>query len=256
MSADEHAHSPFAIVPWEVAADKRLTQRHLRVLIALLSFRRRDTGLFFATRAQIAERCGLPETRISNATTELEALGWLVKHGAGRVAVRYEFKVPETITETVTVTNPVTVTKPVTVKPSTVTKTVTQPLPNRSHSDNHTESHIRKTNTRADTGPDERFAEFWSAYPVNKAKQAALKAWRKIKPDGALLQVMLHAIEAQKLEKATLQAAGKFVPEWKYPATWLNAGCWEDSTDPGSIETAEGADPIAEAQLRRLGGAA
>lgn len=117
--------SPFAIIPWQVAADKRLTSRHMRVLIALLSFRSQDTGPFWATREQIRERSGLPITRISTVTTELEAYGWLKKIGSGHVATRYIFTVP-TVTETVTVTEVVTVTNPVT---PTVPILVTQQLP-------------------------------------------------------------------------------------------------------------------------------
>jgi len=254
MSAEEHVRSPFAIVPWEVAADRRLTQRHLRVLIALLSFRRRDTGPFFATRAQIAERCGLPETRISNATTELEALGWLVKHGAGRVAVRYEFRLPETITEMVTVTDPVTVTKPVTVKPSTVTKTVTQRLPNRSHSDNHTESHIGKDNKqcRKPNGKKLDLSQLPPGISVSLAEE--LIDYRKNIIKRPLTQ---RAFDSLVAELAKAQSVG-VTPEkaleiiqvkgWRgFQVSWLQN---EQSEIPGD------GDPVAKKHLRRLGGAA
>lgn len=69
------------------------------------------------------------------------------------------------------------------------------------------------------------FLNFYSAYPIKKAKEAALKAWQKAKPD---LDTCLKAIESQKLEKKKLKEAGQFCPEWKHPATWINQGCWED----------------------------
>lgn len=145
-----HANSPFAIVPWEVFADPRLGKRHLKVIGALLSFRSRDTGLFWATREQVSERCGLPIERISATTTELEALGWLVKHGnGGRVAVRYEFHVPATVTEMATVTKTATVTETATVEAPTVTETVTQPLPKQSPADTRTDTQQSRPKERA-----------------------------------------------------------------------------------------------------------
>src|SRR5690625_2259939 len=94
-------------MPWELAADTRLNSRDYRVLIALRSFRARSTGLFFATREQIAERCGILPSNISATTTRLVKLGYLVKHGGGGrgKAVRYEFRVPETVSPADTVSD-------------------------------------------------------------------------------------------------------------------------------------------------------
>ncbi len=127
--------SPFAIVPVEVLADDRLTLRHIRVLVAILSFRSVDTGIAFPTREEIGERARLPITRVSTITSELEKFGWLKKEGNGgrSRASRYRFCVPEDALETVTESD--TVTKTVTVTESdqngyrigneTVTETVT-----------------------------------------------------------------------------------------------------------------------------------
>lgn len=72
---------------------------------------------------------------------------------------------------------------------------------------------------------DDRFDRFWKLYPVKKAKQAALKAWKKINPDETLLQTILSAVEAQKKWDSWTKENGKYIP---YPATWLNQGRWED----------------------------
>ena len=114
----EKRRSPFAIVPVEVLADDRLTLRHIRVLMAILSFRSVDTGLAFPTREEIGQRARLPVSRVSTITTELEHLGWLKKHGNGgrSRANTYRFCVPNKVLETVP--EPVTVTKSVTVTDS------------------------------------------------------------------------------------------------------------------------------------------
>jgi hypothetical protein len=69
------------------------------------------------------------------------------------------------------------------------------------------------------------FDEFWRAYPRKKAKVAAIRAWRKLKPDAALQQSILRAVEAQTANTDWQKDAGKYIP---YPASWLNGGRWED----------------------------
>lgn len=75
--------------------------------------------------------------------------------------------------------------------------------------------------------PD-RFEEFWVAYPRKKSKGDAEKAWKAIRPDGALVDRMLQAIAAQKASRDWQKDAGKWVP---YPASWLRSKRWEDTVD-------------------------
>ena len=90
------------------------------------------------------------------------------------------------------------------------------------------------------------FLEFYSHFPIKKGKQAAYKAWKKQKPDLQFLTICLLAIKSQKAEKKRLKENSEFCPEWKHPATWLNAGCWEDEPagpryfDPGFPKQPEG----------------
>ena len=69
------------------------------------------------------------------------------------------------------------------------------------------------------------FNRFWTAYPKHIAKQSAVKAFEKLKPDEKLLEAMLKAIEMQKESKQWEKDGGAFIP---YPATWLNQRRWED----------------------------
>lgn len=70
-----------------------------------------------------------------------------------------------------------------------------------------------------------RFNAFWDAYPNKKAKQNAVKAWKKINPNAALFEKIMKAIELQKNSEEWLKENGRFIP---HPATWLNGGRWED----------------------------
>lgn len=67
------------------------------------------------------------------------------------------------------------------------------------------------------------FDEFWAAYPRKKNKEQARKAFNKLK--GVKLQELLDAIERQKHSRDWTKDGGQYIP---YPATWLNAGGWQD----------------------------
>lgn len=72
---------------------------------------------------------------------------------------------------------------------------------------------------------ERRFDAFWAAYPNKKAKQTALRAWKKIKPNAALFEKIMKAVELQKHSEDWLKENGRFIP---HPASWLNGGRWED----------------------------
>ena len=72
------------------------------------------------------------------------------------------------------------------------------------------------------------FEEFWRLYPVKKARRDAEKVWDKLRPDEALQRAIDEALARQRAEKSVRRAKGLFVPDWPYPATWLNGRRWED----------------------------
>lgn len=73
------------------------------------------------------------------------------------------------------------------------------------------------------------FAEFWSAYPLKKAKATAEKAWQKLKPSADLQAAILSAIAAHKLSADWQRDGGQYIP---HPTTWLNQRRWEDEVKP------------------------
>ena len=99
-----------------------------------------------------------------------------------------------------------------------------QKLTQLTHSDSYsdTDSNKNKSNTPLVSLAD--FDAFWKAYPRKVAKQAALKAWNKAtkKPT---IEVILSALEIQKKSEQWTKDDGQFIP---HPATWINAGRWDD----------------------------
>lgn len=82
-------------------------------------------------------------------------------------------------------------------------------------------------NARAREGErlEKSFELFWSAYPKKTAKQQAIKAWEKLKPDEELLNKILTSLEQQKKSAQWTKDGGQFIP---YPGSWLNGRRWED----------------------------
>lgn len=85
-----------------------------------------------------------------------------------------------------------------------------------------------------------RFAEFWSAYPKKVAKQYALKAWKRLKPDAELHDKIMRAVDAQKRSEQWRRDNGRYIPN---PATWLNGGQWDNDIEEVTGDAADRRDP-------------
>lgn len=88
-------------------------------------------------------------------------------------------------------------------------------------------------------GYDSDFLAFWDAYPKGrkKAKGAAWRAWKKLRPDAALQEAMLAAVAAQAESADWRRDGGQYIP---YPATWLNQRRWEDEIEERTRDDDEG----------------
>ena len=105
-------------------------------------------------------------------------------------------------------------------KPDTVTDTVTDNIHPPPTSKGVTEASDKKE-------LQERFDRFWAVYPKKTAKQGALSAWQKLKPDNELTEKILLALERQKKSVQWQRDNGQYIP---YPASWLNGRRWEDES--------------------------
>lgn len=69
------------------------------------------------------------------------------------------------------------------------------------------------------------FDIFWKAYPKKVDKKDSLAWWKQNKPDEALLQTMLAAIEQQKKSEKWTKDGGKYIIS---PWRWLKRELWAD----------------------------
>ena len=91
------------------------------------------------------------------------------------------------------------------------------------------------------------FDAWWAGYPKKVGKEAARKAFAKVK---APLDTLVAAVEAQKKSEQWQKENGRFIPN---PATWLNQGRWEDELDT-PITTAEASAPAEPAGMVKVMG--
>ena len=68
------------------------------------------------------------------------------------------------------------------------------------------------------------FLQFWEAYPKKTGKDAAVRAFDKVKKRVDVAE-LVKAVEAQKHGEDWTNGGGKYIP---HPATWLNQGRWAD----------------------------
>lgn len=83
----------------------------------------------------------------------------------------------------------------------------------------------RSTRSKAEPYRLDWFEAFWLRYPRKDNKQAALKAWCKLKPDRALCSKMAAALDRDKHSRQWCKDGGEFIP---LASTWLNQCRWEN----------------------------
>lgn len=94
---------------------------------------------------------------------------------------------------------------------------------------------------------DAAFAELWGVYPKHAAKQDALKAWRKLRPDAALQTRIRDAVTAHTQSAEWTKDGGGFVP---HLATFLRGRRWEDELPAPGAHRNPSAAPAADAYAR------
>lgn len=93
-------------------------------------------------------------------------------------------------------------------------------------------------------GLEDRFREFWHAYPRKIGKGSAWNAWRKLRPDSELLAKILLSIQAHLADLQWQKDGGQFIP---HPSTFLNQRRFEDELEPSSPHVSQGTSNLAQA---------
>jgi hypothetical protein len=81
---------------------------------------------------------------------------------------------------------------------------------------------------KRDDASSEDFENFWSAYPLKKAKEDARKAFKAAIKRGISAATIVNGARRYASERAGQEA--KFT---KHPEKWLRGGCWDDQQQGG-----------------------
>ncbi|MBE2211195.1 MAG: helix-turn-helix domain-containing protein [Xanthomonadaceae bacterium] len=93
---------------------------------------------------------------------------------------------------------------------------------------------------------DDRFLEFWKAYPRKDAKQAAEKVWKRKKLSKVAGKIIADVLA--RVADAGQWTEIKFTP---YATTYLNQERWNDEWSPAKQAGAIERDPRSEAELEQ-----
>lgn len=106
----------------------------------------------------------------------------------------------------------------------------------------------RRAKSAAEWKP-ERFEGFWKFYPRGEGRQAAIRAWDRLRPDDALIVEIGRALTAQKASPEWMAGIG--IP---HASTYLNQQRWTDevreSIDAAPAQAAEPTGTIDTSGLR------
>jgi len=107
------------------------------------------------------------------------------------------------------------------------------------------EKNTNKRKTLSETQERELFDEFWKEYPRKLDKGAAFKAFRSALKEATFEQILAGVIAYRNDPNRD--------PDFtKYPATWLNAGAWDNEIEPSpDSEAAQRANQRRERELQR-----
>ena len=118
--------------------------------------------------------------------------------------------------------------KPQAKKPSSETPSTGKPLAENPSTGNPPQLNTNQSSTNELSNKELSiypFDAFWEAYPKKVAKEAARKAWEKLKPNEALGKEIIQAVEKAKNTTGWKKEKGQYIP---HPATYLNGKRWED----------------------------
>ena len=205
----------FAILPAAVRYDARLKPME-RILYGEITALADQTGYCYASNRYFIELYGVTDRAVQKWIKDLTACGYItveVLGGAGQG--RCERRI-----------TPIFSLWDVRQTPEQKFATPEQkfaPPPNKSSGRTIQDNNTSNNNTTRACARG--FDRFWAAYPRKVGKGAAERSFERIRPDAALLDGILRAIETQRQSDTWLRG---YIPN---PATWLNQRRWEDEPD-------------------------
>lgn len=230
--------SYFTIQGW-MLNQLRLKGNQLHVFAIIHGFSHSEENEYKGSLQYLCEFTGASRSTVMRSLSELQELGFINKREVYENGVKFN-RYKSSVDMCVYFDTPSVKMTPPPCQNDTTPRVKMTPHNIDDNIDDNKEDKIGIT--RSASAPLD-FDRFWKAYPLKKAKQAALKAWKKINPDKQLAETIISAVEKQKRWEDWIRDNGQYIP---HPATWLNQGRWEDEErrkakpDDGPEQTVDG----------------
>ncbi len=208
---------PFTCVDNRIFKDEQITVQQLAVYVVLCYHADSINESCYPSYSTIAREAKISRRAVMRAIDALIKAGYIKKQGRKLDGTNSQTSNLYTITSEVVTHSHQVVSDSHQGGDTVSLGVVTDSHPNKNHLNKNQLTKL--------------FKDFYSLYPKKVSKDNASKAFLKLKPDNEFLKVMIDAIEKQKTWREEARRSGLFVPEWPYPATWLNQKRWEDEID-------------------------
>ena len=247
------SQSFYAVIPAKVLMDKGL-RPNAKLLYAKISNFCNLKGYCWASNEQLAEGLNIVAKTVSSLVSQLSSKNLI------RVRVIRDPKTNEIIERRIWLLMPEIrieeVQTPMPNNEHTLPPNLSIPIPKNVEENNLSDrSNIppkapqggRRKKREAKAAPDwkpERFAGFWEYYRTHcrgESKQAAIRAWDRLKPDDDLIAKIGRALQKQ-IQSPDWQA-GIGIP---YASTWLNNARWEDEPKTADRNRPDDGQPVKE----------
>lgn len=83
------------------------------------------------------------------------------------------------------------------------------------------------------TSKSAEFFLFWKEYPNKKNKQTAMARWDRMRVTAGLYEKIMEGLKRAQRSREWAEQDGRYIP---HPASWLNAGGWENEYRPMAPE--------------------
>ena len=212
----------FTVLPNDTLRDNRLSLK-TRAILAIMFSLPNDWDY---TVTGLASVCGTGKDAVRSSIRELESCGYLTR--VQRHSETGQFSQNEYIVTDTPLSGYPSTDEPLTANPAQENKDCTNPPYIPPEGDGAVSAVRRRASRRSapKAAPDwkpERFARFWDYYPRGESKQAAIRAWDRLRPSDGLIDTMAQALRRQMASESW--RAGVGIP---YASTWLNNQRWTD----------------------------
>lgn len=232
----EHRPSYWAVLPAQVRYDPALPAS-AKILYAEISSLTDQRGYCYATNDYFMRLFGMAERTLQGLLRALRDHGYIqIQDGNGGAGRR---KIYAGI-------NPLAG-NPAKICGVTPQKSAGPPEKNCTHNkkENSKENNPPKAPQGAPAWEPKRFEGFWNFYPVHKSKQAAIRAWDRLRPSDELIAEIGKALTRQKQSEEWTREDAR-IP---YAATYLNQRRWEDEDLP-PLQQPNRAQPFLPGEVR------